>query len=94
MKVPSSASPQVSYKPPTLRKCPRPSSNFTGRRDILEKMHEYFSCDLGKRLIFVLHGIGGIGKSEILHKFIEECQVDMKPRRCVAYSFLLSNLSH
>jgi hypothetical protein len=68
---------------PSLRKCPLPSSNFTGRQDILAKMHAYFSSDRGKRHIFVLHGPGGVGKSEISLKFIEECQVDMKRPRYV-----------
>jgi hypothetical protein len=50
-------------------------------------MHEYFSSDLGKRHIFVLHGLGGIGKSQITLKFIEECQVDAKLSRYGLQSF-------
>jgi hypothetical protein len=68
---------------PSQRKCPPPTPVFTGRQDILLKMHEYFSTDIGKRHIFVLHGLGGVGKSQITLKFIEECQVDMNPTRYV-----------
>jgi hypothetical protein len=75
---------QSSPKPkPELRVCPPPTSMFTGRRDILLKMHEYFSSDIGKRHVFVLHGLGGTGKSQITLKFIEECQVDTNPSRYV-----------
>jgi hypothetical protein len=56
---------------------------FTGRRDILSKMHKYFSTDIGKRHVFILHGLGGTGKSQITLKFIEECQVDTNPSRYV-----------
>jgi hypothetical protein len=70
-----------------MRKCPPPTPVFTGRREILRKMHEYFSTDIGKRHIFVLHGLGGVGKSEITLKFIEECQVDTKPSRFVFFFF-------
>jgi hypothetical protein len=76
-----SATPQISWH--SLRNCPPPSPTFTGRRDILAKMHAYFSSDIGKRHIFVLYGLGGVGKSEISRKFIEECQVGMNPSRYV-----------
>lgn len=88
----SSVTSQISHKhQPSLKQCPPPSSAFTGRRDILTKMHAYFSSDIGKRHIFVLHGLGGVGKSEISRKFIEESQVGVKPSRCVEsfYKYIL-----
>jgi hypothetical protein len=48
-------------------------------------MREYFSSNLGKRHVFVLHGLGGTGKSQISLKLIEECQVDTKPSRYVDF---------
>ena len=44
-------------------------------------MHAYFSSDVGKRHVFVLHGLGGAGKSQIAFKFVEECQVDAETSR-------------
>ncbi|KAJ7639205.1 hypothetical protein FB45DRAFT_1001147 [Roridomyces roridus] len=43
-----------------------------GRREILDKMQQYFSRDNTKRRIFVLHGLGGSGKTQIALKFLEE----------------------
>jgi len=44
-------------------------------------MHAYFSSDVGKRHVFVLHGLGGTGKSQIAFKFVEESQVDAEASR-------------
>jgi hypothetical protein len=63
-----------------LRRCPPPTPVFTGRQDILSEMHNCFSSDIGKRHVFVLYGLGGIGKSQIMLKFIEESQAKEKPR--------------
>jgi hypothetical protein len=35
-------------------------------------MHQYFTRDLGKQHIFVLHGLGGAGKTQTALKFIAE----------------------
>jgi hypothetical protein len=48
-------------------------------------MRAYFSGNIGKRHVFVLHGLGGAGKSQISFKFVEECQVDAETSRCAAY---------
>jgi hypothetical protein len=64
-----------------LKRCPPPTPFFTGRKDILSRMHTYFSDNLGKRHVFVLHGLGGAGKSQIAFKFVEECRVDAKTDR-------------
>ncbi|KAJ7809310.1 hypothetical protein B0H13DRAFT_2479113 [Mycena leptocephala] len=42
-----------------------------GRQDILEKMDEYFSRDIGERHTYVLHGLGGSGKTQIALKFLD-----------------------
>ncbi|KAJ7807724.1 hypothetical protein B0H13DRAFT_2295736 [Mycena leptocephala] len=52
--------------------CPPPSRKFLGRQIILDKMHQYFSQDLGQQRIYVLYGLGGAGKTQISLKFITE----------------------
>ncbi|KAJ7272429.1 hypothetical protein C8J57DRAFT_1225958 [Mycena rebaudengoi] len=52
--------------------CPPPSRIFHGRRTILDKMHQYFSQDIGRRHICLLHGLGGSGKTQIAFKFLDE----------------------
>ncbi|KAJ7252003.1 hypothetical protein C8J57DRAFT_1723023 [Mycena rebaudengoi] len=52
--------------------CPPPSRMFHGRRDILDKLHAYFSQDIGRRHISLLHGLGGAGKTQICLKFLDE----------------------
>ncbi|KAJ7041745.1 P-loop containing nucleoside triphosphate hydrolase protein [Mycena alexandri] len=56
----------------SINNCPPPSRNFQGRQTILEKMHQFFTTDSGKQLIYVLHGLGGAGKTQIALKFIQE----------------------
>ena len=63
------------------KRCPPPSRVFTGRQDILSQLHTYFSTNLGECRVFVLHGLGGVGKSQIAFKFVEECQVDAAASR-------------
>ncbi|KAJ7787070.1 P-loop containing nucleoside triphosphate hydrolase protein [Mycena olivaceomarginata] len=52
--------------------CPPPSRIFHGRRDILDKMHHFFTSNAGTQNIYVLYGLGGIGKTQIALKFIQE----------------------
>ena len=55
---------------------PNPSTRFTGRMEIIAKLKEHFSVNFTdrfqKRKYFLLHGMGGIGKTQIYLKFIEE----------------------
>ncbi|KAJ7729742.1 hypothetical protein B0H16DRAFT_1697092 [Mycena metata] len=51
--------------------CPPPSRIFCGRRDILDKMHHFFS-DTGSQHIYVLYGLRGTGKTQIALKFLQE----------------------
>src|SRR5271170_5350971 len=64
-----------------LKRCPPPTPFFTGRKDILSQMHIYFSENLGRRHVFVLHGLGGAGKSQIAFQFVEECRLDAETNR-------------
>jgi hypothetical protein len=52
--------------------CPPPSRIFHSRQAILDKMHEFFNQDIGKQHIYVLHGLGGAGKTQIGLKFIND----------------------
>ncbi|KAJ6535475.1 P-loop containing nucleoside triphosphate hydrolase protein [Mycena capillaripes] len=57
--------------------CPLPVSSFTGRKEILQKMDRYFDSDRGSaQHIFVLHGLGGSGKSQLVFKFLQDSQVN------------------
>jgi hypothetical protein len=63
-----------------LVRCPPPSQIFQGRQDILEKMAKYFSADPGQRHIYVLHGLGGSGKTQIALKFLDMMNRYQTPR--------------
>ncbi|KAJ6547748.1 P-loop containing nucleoside triphosphate hydrolase protein [Mycena vulgaris] len=56
----------------TITKCLPPSRIFHGRRNILDKMHQFFAQDFNNQHIFLLYGLGGAGKTQISLKFIEE----------------------
>ncbi|KAJ7438593.1 hypothetical protein FB451DRAFT_1447901 [Mycena latifolia] len=62
----------MSDSPTYLKVCPPPSVRFTGREDIVQQMTEYFNTSIGQRHIFLLHGLGGSGKSQIAFKFVEK----------------------
>ena len=55
---------------------PNPSTRFTGRTDVLAKLKRHFFTNTGdavqKRKFFLLYGMGGIGKTQICLKFVEE----------------------
>ncbi|KAJ7819623.1 hypothetical protein B0H14DRAFT_2372438 [Mycena olivaceomarginata] len=63
-----------------LLRCPPPSQIFQGQQDILEKMTKYFSTDPGQRHTYVLHGLGGSGKTQIALKFLEMMNRYQTPR--------------
>jgi len=54
--------------------CPSPVASFIGQKDILDKMRSYFNSESMCQRIFVLHGLGGAGKSQLAFKFIEESE--------------------
>ena len=56
--------------PPSLK---HSSSLFTGRDEYLQRLRAYFSFGIGdERKSLLLYGLGGIGKSQICLRFIEE----------------------
>ncbi|EKM76770.1 hypothetical protein AGABI1DRAFT_108612 [Agaricus bisporus var. burnettii JB137-S8] len=54
------------------KRCPRPVQPFMGREEILDKMRKYFELGGDSRRVFVLHGLGGSGKTQIAFKFVQE----------------------
>ena len=59
-----------------IRLMPNPSTRFTGRTEVIAKLKRHFFTDtdvaVQKRKFFLLYGMGGIGKTQICLKFIEE----------------------
>ena len=55
---------------------PNPSTRFTGRTEAIAKLKTHFFTNLNvavqKRKMFLLYGMGGIGKTQICLKFVEE----------------------
>ena len=55
---------------------PNPSPRFTGRTEVITKLKQHFytntNDDAVQRKIFLLYGMGGIGKTQICLKFVEE----------------------
>ncbi|KAJ6472955.1 hypothetical protein DFH09DRAFT_1293848 [Mycena vulgaris] len=62
----------VPQMPPHTNNCPPPTRIFHGRQTILDKMNHYFTQSKGVQQIFLLHGLGGAGKTQISLKFIQE----------------------
>ncbi|KAJ7487086.1 hypothetical protein FB451DRAFT_776392 [Mycena latifolia] len=60
------------HSPLHLKVCPPANFHFTGREDILGVMSKYFNTDIGRRHSFLLHGLGGVGKTQIALKFVEQ----------------------
>jgi len=59
----------------TFKRMPPFSPNFTGREGYLERLRTHFSMRPGQphsRRLFLLYGMGGVGKTQICLKFIEE----------------------
>lgn len=54
---------------------PNSSTRFTGRTEVIAKLKDHFISTGDQRRIrkyFLLHGMGGIGKTQICLRFIEE----------------------
>ena len=53
---------------------PLPSQIFTGHEDYLEKLGQYFHRrdQFHPRRHFLLHGMGGAGKTQICLQFLDE----------------------
>ena len=55
---------------------PNPTNRFTGRTEVIAKLKKHFSMNTNdsarKRKLFLLYGMGAIGKTQICLKFVEE----------------------
>ena len=55
---------------------PNPSNRFTGRTEVIAKLKRHFFSKTNdvvkKRKFFLLYGMGGIGKTQICLKFLED----------------------
>ena len=55
---------------------PNPSTRFTGRTEVIAKLKSHFFTNTNdtvlKRKSFLLYGMGGIVKTQICLKFLEE----------------------
>ena len=55
---------------------PNPSNRFTGRTEAIAKLRKHFFTNTNdsaqKRKFFLLYGMGGIGKTQICLKFVED----------------------
>ncbi|KIK05823.1 hypothetical protein K443DRAFT_76206, partial [Laccaria amethystina LaAM-08-1] len=54
---------------------PNPSNRFTGRTEVIAKLKRHFfntNDSAQRRKFFLLYGMGGIGKTQICLKFVEE----------------------
>ena len=68
--APPLVQPSISYKPRPLS-----SRIFTGRKDYLDRLEQYFRQEVDqppRRKHFLLYGLGGTGKSQISIKFVEQ----------------------
>jgi len=63
-------------------------TSFIGRKDILDKLRKYFDSESTSQRVFVLHGLGGAGKSQLAFKFVEES----KDKRYTNWSNKLNSL--
>ncbi|KAJ7635318.1 hypothetical protein FB45DRAFT_483618 [Roridomyces roridus] len=64
--------PNKAQIPSKINECPAPSRVFQGRQRILQEMKTFFEDGSMKQHICLLHGLGGIGKTQIALKFIDD----------------------
>ncbi|KAJ7210704.1 P-loop containing nucleoside triphosphate hydrolase protein [Mycena pura] len=56
----------------SINNCPAPSRIFHGRQTTLDQMSDYFKQDNGNQHVYLLHGLGGSGKTQLALKFISQ----------------------
>ncbi|KAJ7433800.1 P-loop containing nucleoside triphosphate hydrolase protein [Mycena latifolia] len=57
-----------------MNNCPLPTRIFRGRKTIIDKMYHYFTRNRRTLSIFLLQGLGGVGKTQIALKFIQDAR--------------------
>jgi len=83
--------PESTQDIPERKLCPLPVTSFIGRRHILDKLHRYFDSESASQRIFVLHGLGGAGKSQLAFKFIEESKDKRYGNRSIRITLLFTD---
>lgn len=62
--------------PPPVSLRPKSNVHFTGRQEILKKLKVYFGSQFEpqsqQRRLYLIYGMGGIGKTQICLRLIEE----------------------
>ncbi|QRV95649.1 kinesin light chain [Ceratobasidium sp. AG-Ba] len=58
--------------PTNYKACPAPSLAFTGRKDVVERIISCIAKGDTQRCVFVLHGLGGAGKTQLALKAVDE----------------------
>ncbi|QRV77408.1 kinesin family protein [Ceratobasidium sp. AG-Ba] len=67
LQPPSAPIPSIEYT-----SCPNPTAVFTGRQDIIQQITHCISNGDSQRCVFVLHGLGGAGKTQLALKTAEQ----------------------
>ncbi|KAJ7763489.1 P-loop containing nucleoside triphosphate hydrolase protein [Mycena metata] len=67
-----SPNPLAVQVPLNTNNCPPATRIFQGREKILVKMKEFLESNTTQQHIYVLHGLGGAGKTQIALKFIQD----------------------
>ncbi|MFI7615322.1 FxSxx-COOH system tetratricopeptide repeat protein [Nonomuraea terrae] len=70
------APPRHANQPPPVWNVPQKNPNFTGRDDVLTRLHERLSAGTTAVLPEALHGLGGVGKSQIAIEYCYRHQHD------------------
>ncbi|KAF8602582.1 FabD/lysophospholipase-like protein, partial [Ceratobasidium sp. AG-I] len=59
---------------PIMSQCPEPTKLFTGCAGKLKKIQKYLTGDPAKQKVFVVHGISGAGKTQLVLEFSRRSQ--------------------
>ncbi|QRV95846.1 kinesin light chain [Ceratobasidium sp. AG-Ba] len=62
----------ATQRPVGVKSCPDPTPVFTGRQDTIDQVVACISMGDIQRCVFVLHGLGGSGKTQLALKTVEQ----------------------
>lgn len=63
---------QINYT--DFKMCPLPTSLFVGRKELVQRGASYFLGDATNQKVFVLHGLGGAGKTQTALQIVKQTQ--------------------
>ncbi|KAG8744215.1 hypothetical protein FRC10_010577 [Ceratobasidium sp. 414] len=64
--------PLTTYQTSGIKTCPAPTPVFTGRQGKLDQIKACISNGARERCVFVLHGLGGAGKTQLALKAVQD----------------------